>query len=472
MSPDALPTEPDQAVTADDAQRAKAAIADLERVERLVTAVLVVLGVGGLIFTAVNVTVFAKDHHVHWAIAWMLDPLVSISLLAALFIDGKLSAHGYRPGGWPFALRWFAGLATWLMNCWGSLYPDAVFTGWPTDADPAGLLLHSVIPVLVIFLAEAGAGYRKFSVKRKAEHRTTLSNWNDQQSRAERVRAAERKAAADAKAAAAEKEATEAARVARQAAEAAERRTAEAAAAELRRQQIAAATEAEERKIRAQAEADERRISAEAAREEARRQAAIDDAKRRENAEAIRAENERRAEAERARIDRENAEHAAELERQRIMTEAQAEALRVEAAARVAAEQAAAEAKVRAAEERRAKAAEVTAEATAGTSARTGRATAKLAKVVQRGTAQIDVVKGAEAKRHRNEEATFEAAVLIFLDQAPTRAEFGTRYAMSESWARGVYADADDRMKTDEGFQARVLTEAETRTAPALAHSV
>lgn len=466
MAPDALPTEPDQVVTADDAQQAKAAITDLETVERLVTAVLVVLGVGGLIFTAVNVTQFAKDHHVHWAISWMLDPLVSVSLLAALFIDGKLSAHGYRPGGWPFALRWFAGLATWLMNCWGSLYPDT-FTGWPTDLDPAGLLLHSVIPVLVIFLAEAGAGYRKFSVSRKAEHRTTLSDWRDQQARRERAKAAARTADAEARAATAEREAAEASRLARQAAEASERRKAEAAAAELRRQQIAAAADAEERKIRAQAEADERRITAEAQREEVRRQAAVDEAKRRETAEAVRAENERRTEAERARIDRENAEHAAELERQRIIAEAQAEALRTEAEARAAADRSATEAKVQAAAERRAKAAEVS----AGTSAETGRAAARMAKVVQRGSAEADAVKGAEAKRRRNEEATFEAAVLIFLDEAPTRAEFGARYAMSESWARGVYADADDRMKTDDEFQTRVLAGAETRTAPALAHS-
>ncbi|MDF3303341.1 hypothetical protein, partial [Streptomyces tropicalis] len=199
-------------MTAEDADKARKAIADLERIERLVTTVLVILGVGGLIFTAVNVTLFAKEHHVHWAIAWMLDPLVSVSLLAALFIDGKLSSHGYRPGGWPFALRWFAGLATWLMNCWGSLYPDAVFTGWPDRPDPAGLLLHSVIPVLVIFLAEAGAGYRKFAVGRKSVHLNTLSDWKDQEEarrkadadearrRAEADRAdkeAERKRAAD-----------------------------------------------------------------------------------------------------------------------------------------------------------------------------------------------------------------------------------------------------------------------------------
>lgn len=177
-------------VTREDHDKALAGIKQLEETERLVTIVLLVLGIGGLIFTAVNVTLFAIDHDTHPAIAWMLDPLVSVSLLAALLIDGKLAAHGYKPGGWPFMLRWFAGLATWLMNCWGSLYPDGGFTGWPSDADPAGLLLHSAIPALVVLLAEAGAGYRKFSLRRKGEYRTVVNTWQQRQDEQRREQSA------------------------------------------------------------------------------------------------------------------------------------------------------------------------------------------------------------------------------------------------------------------------------------------
>ncbi|MFI1700341.1 hypothetical protein ACH419_30770 [Streptomyces bobili] len=454
-------------MTAEDADKARKAIADLERIERLVTTVLVILGVGGLIFTAVNVTVFAKEHHVHWSIAWMLDPLVSVSLLAALFIDGKLSAHGYRPGGWPFALRWFAGLATWLMNCWGSLYPDAVFTGWPDRPDPAGLLLHSVVPVLVIFLAEAGAGYRKFVVGRKAAHLNTLSDWTDEAE-------AHRKATAD--------EARRRAESDRADKEAERKRAADLAAEEKR-----AALEAQ--KARDLAEAEARRSAEARADAEARRKADADDEERRRVAAAEEARLAKEAREQQARIDAENAEraarlaseamaHEAELERQRILAEAQATATRTQAEATAEAERLRAEAQIKAEEEareERRKAAEArraaTAEPTATPSAETTAKSRKLSAVPLSRTAEADDVRGAEAKRRQIEAAIFEAAVLVLLDSAPTRKDFAARYGRGETWGRDRYADADKAMVDDAEFAARVLAEAERRTDPTPAHS-
>ncbi|MEU7161375.1 hypothetical protein [Streptomyces chrestomyceticus] len=79
-------------------------------------------------FTCVNVTTFAVQHHVRGWVAWMLDPLASLALLTVLYVDGVLAEQGdRRASGWPFVLRWFAGLLTWIMNCWQSLYPDGVF---------------------------------------------------------------------------------------------------------------------------------------------------------------------------------------------------------------------------------------------------------------------------------------------------------------------------------------------------------
>lgn len=447
-----------RAVTAEDADKARKAIADLERTERLVTTVLVVLGLGGLIFTAVNVTLFAIDHHTHPGIAWMLDPLVSLALLGVLFIDGKLAAHGYKPNGWPFVLRWFAGLSTWLMNCWASLYPDGKFTGWPDHADPAGLLLHSVIPFLVILLAEAGAGYRKFSTGKKQQHLDTLELFKNQQEDKRRIEqeAARRRDEAD------------------RASKEAERQRAADLVAEEKRAAIEGAkardlAEAKAREI--QAEADAKARSAEEARKdaEARRHA---DAEAREH---------------QARIDRETADHQAELDRQRIRAEAEAEALKTQAAAGAKAAEDAREERRRTAEARRARTALPTAEPTALLTEATAEPTAlpsallpeRTALPAQTATAETrkptalltalptpdtDDVRGAEAKRKQIEDANFEAAVLQLMDIAPTRKDFAAIYGRGETWGRERYSDAERLMSEDADFSERVTAEAEKRS--------
>lgn len=433
-------TQPPRVVTREDHDKARKAIEELERIERLVTSVLIILGVGGLIFTAVNVTLFAVDHDTHWAIAWMLDPLASISLLAALFIDGKLAAHGYKPGGWPFLLRWFAGIATWLMNCWGALYPDGQFTGWPDHPDPAGLLLHSVVPFLVVFLAEAGAGYRKFSLRKKQDYRATVDAWKQREEDRRRTEQQAREQQAEAERAAAEAE---------------RKRTAELADEEKRAalevQKARELAEAKAREIRAASEAEAR--SAETARR---------DAEARSRAEAEARERQ-------ARLDRENAEHLAGLERQRILTEAQAAAEKTRAEAEVKAAAEAREERRRAAEARRASTAIPTAETTAlpagEPTAKPRKLTAIPTAIPTAPTAETDDVRGAEAKRKQIEEATFEAAVLLFMGDAPTRKDFAAQYGRGETWGRDRYAEADQLMANDADYEARVLGEAEKRTA-------
>jgi hypothetical protein len=112
--------------------------------------VLVAVAVVALAFTATNVTLFAIDHHISVWIAWLLDPMVAVALGAVLIVDGRLSEHGVHPSGWATGLRWFAGLGTWLMNCWASLCPAGTAFGVPREVDPAGLVLHSIPPVLLV----------------------------------------------------------------------------------------------------------------------------------------------------------------------------------------------------------------------------------------------------------------------------------------------------------------------------------
>ncbi|WP_329208353.1 hypothetical protein OG257_16065 [Streptomyces sp. NBC_00683] len=146
-------------------------IAALQGLQAGLTKVLVAVAVVALAFTATNVTLFAIDHHISVWIAWLLDPMVAVALGAVLIVDGRLSEHGVQPSGWATGLRWFAGLGTWLMNCWGSLWPAGTPFGVPREIDPAGLVLHSIPPVLLIVLAEAITYYRRAILDRIAELR-------------------------------------------------------------------------------------------------------------------------------------------------------------------------------------------------------------------------------------------------------------------------------------------------------------
>ncbi|MER5481876.1 hypothetical protein ABT024_01485 [Streptomyces sp. NPDC002812] len=137
------------------------------------TRVLVAVAFVALVFTASNVTMFAIDHHVSPWIAWMLDPMVAVALGAVLIFDGRLSEYGLTSSGWAAVLRWFAGLGTWVMNCWSSLWPEGTAFGFPRAVDPAGLVLHSIPPVLLIVLAEAISHYRH-AILAKIAHLQTL----------------------------------------------------------------------------------------------------------------------------------------------------------------------------------------------------------------------------------------------------------------------------------------------------------
>ena len=115
-----------------------------------IDAALVAVAAGALVFTCVNVTLFAVQHGTPAYIGWLLDPLASVALLAVLIGDGVLSRHGLRAGGWATALKFTAGAAMWAMNVWAAV----------AARDGAGVLLHSVAPALVIGLAEAAPAYR------------------------------------------------------------------------------------------------------------------------------------------------------------------------------------------------------------------------------------------------------------------------------------------------------------------------
>jgi hypothetical protein len=151
----------------------RASIEHIEKVGRWLQQALWGITGGSLVFTCLTVTLFGVKHGVPWFIAWLLEPLVALALIAVLLGDGVLSHYGERAPGWAILLRWFAGLASWTMNVWASVFPSLPknatkgtgLGGAKFHPDVAGIVLHSIVPLLVILLAESAPRYRRrFSI--------------------------------------------------------------------------------------------------------------------------------------------------------------------------------------------------------------------------------------------------------------------------------------------------------------------
>ncbi|WP_420811831.1 hypothetical protein [Kutzneria albida] len=80
-----------------------------------------------------------------WFAAWLLDPMVSLVLLAILRAEQVAARRGIRMGGWVRTAKWFTLGATYVMNTWGAF----------AVASPALVVLHSVPPLVVFVAAEA-----------------------------------------------------------------------------------------------------------------------------------------------------------------------------------------------------------------------------------------------------------------------------------------------------------------------------
>jgi hypothetical protein len=122
------------------------------RVERLRTQVetLMWTGIGlGLCATMTTVQHFAATDaptgSLVWWVAWLLDPMVSLVLLAVLRAEQATTRHRIHTGPWPRTAKWILLTATYVMNTW-------VF--WAAGS-PSGVVLHSVPPLVVVIAAEA-----------------------------------------------------------------------------------------------------------------------------------------------------------------------------------------------------------------------------------------------------------------------------------------------------------------------------
>lgn len=105
----------------------------------------------GLAFTMSNVQQFAA-HTIHaapgslsWSAAWLLDPTVSLVLLGILLAERHTSRWQIAMSDWTRAAKWGLLAATYVMNTWESYAASSA----------AGIVLHSVPPLVVFMAAEA-----------------------------------------------------------------------------------------------------------------------------------------------------------------------------------------------------------------------------------------------------------------------------------------------------------------------------
>lgn len=103
----------------------------------------------GLAFTMTNVQQFAAHGADRWSLvwwsAWLLDPMVSLVLLAILRAEQVTARHGVSTGGWTRTAKWFTLAATYVMNTWQAFMAGSA----------ALVVLHSVPPLVVFVAAEA-----------------------------------------------------------------------------------------------------------------------------------------------------------------------------------------------------------------------------------------------------------------------------------------------------------------------------
>jgi len=103
----------------------------------------------GLAFTMVNVQAFAAQGAALWSLAWfaawLLDPMVSLVLIAVLRAEQITARYQVSDHTrWIGRTKRFAFAATYAMNTWASFLA----------LDVAGVVLHSVPPLLVFCAAE------------------------------------------------------------------------------------------------------------------------------------------------------------------------------------------------------------------------------------------------------------------------------------------------------------------------------
>ncbi|AEA28883.1 hypothetical protein Psed_6812 (plasmid) [Pseudonocardia dioxanivorans CB1190] len=108
----------------------------------------------GLAFCMTNVQEFAAGDALawspQWTAAWLLDPMVSLVLIAVIRAEQITARWQVASTAWARRTRWTTVGATYAMNTWEA---------W-SHPDVAMILAHSVPPLVVFVASEAAPGLR------------------------------------------------------------------------------------------------------------------------------------------------------------------------------------------------------------------------------------------------------------------------------------------------------------------------
>lgn len=108
----------------------------------------------GMAFCMTNVQAFAAGDAAQWSLpwlaAWLLDPMVSLVLIAVIRAEQVTARWQVASTAWARRTRWATLGATYAMNTWEA---------WAAVA-PAAIVLHSVPPLVVFVASEAAPGLR------------------------------------------------------------------------------------------------------------------------------------------------------------------------------------------------------------------------------------------------------------------------------------------------------------------------
>ncbi|SFO39803.1 hypothetical protein SAMN05216207_105122 [Pseudonocardia ammonioxydans] len=108
----------------------------------------------GMAFCMTNVQAFAAGDAAEWSLpwlaAWLLDPMVSLVLIAVIRAEQVTARWQVASTAWARRTRWATLGATYAMNTWEA---------WAAVA-PSAIVLHSVPPLVVFVASEAAPGLR------------------------------------------------------------------------------------------------------------------------------------------------------------------------------------------------------------------------------------------------------------------------------------------------------------------------
>jgi hypothetical protein len=133
----------------------------------------------GLCFTMTNVQQFAAAGapigSLAWWSAWLLDPMVSLVLLAVLRAEQVTTRYQVSTGVWPRVAKWALLSATYVMNTW---------VPWAAGS-ASGVVFHTVAPLVVVIAAEAVTDLQYALTECAQRAHTTATDRAEQSARTE-----------------------------------------------------------------------------------------------------------------------------------------------------------------------------------------------------------------------------------------------------------------------------------------------